>query len=95
MTEEKFAEIKEKLKKELDEKATMFLTPLYDAADEATKQYIIDQASLVFIREMLTDMYYAGHWTCDRPVNEKAYWEAIKDFCGLENGTSPKPVKEK
>jgi hypothetical protein len=34
------------------------------------------------------DLYYAGRWSCDRPVDEAALWIALRDAMGLEPGTA-------
>lgn len=44
------------------------------------------------LENVLRKLYYAGHWTCDRPVDEKALWEEVRDTLGLPPGTSPKPT---
>lgn len=38
-------------------------------------------------------LYYAAHWTADRPVDEAGLWEAVRDAAGLEPGTSPTPMR--
>lgn len=37
-------------------------------------------------------IYMAGHWTCDRPVDDAALWTALRDALGLPPGNSPKPL---
>ena len=35
-------------------------------------------------------LYDAGYWQCDRWVDEKKLWEALRDALGRKKGTSPK-----
>lgn len=39
-------------------------------------------------------IYWAGHWTCDRPVAEDRLWIALRDALELPPGTAPKPSGE-
>lgn len=41
--------------------------------------------------EAVRALYYAGVWHCDRPVDEAALWEAVRDAAGFEPGHSPEP----
>lgn len=42
-----------------------------------------------------SNLYEAGHWTCDRQVNEMALWEALRDAMERKPGNAPVPIKEK
>lgn len=46
------------------------------------------------LETLLKKLYYAGYWTCDRPVDEKSLWEEVRDTLGLPEGTSPKRIGE-
>lgn len=37
-------------------------------------------------------VYYAAHWTPDRPVDKAALWTELRDACGFTPGKSPKPI---
>ena len=39
-------------------------------------------------------LYDAGHWTCDRDVDEQTLWEAVRDAMGRKPGGAPRPLKE-
>lgn len=39
-----------------------------------------------------TALYEAGHWHCDRPVDEIALWTELRDALGREPGGAPKPL---
>lgn len=41
--------------------------------------------------EVCNALYDAGHWTCDRNVDEAKLWENLRDEMGRESGTAPKP----
>lgn len=36
-------------------------------------------------------IYSAGHWSCDRAVDEFALWDELKRAAGIPHGTAPKP----
>lgn len=36
-------------------------------------------------------LYWAGHWTCDREVDEARLWANLRDALELPPGTAPKP----
>lgn len=44
--------------------------------------------------EVCNALYGAGHWTCDRSVDEAKLWENLRDEIGRESGTSPKPLPD-
>jgi len=44
------------------------------------------------LENALLNLYNAGHWTCDRNVDETALWDDAKKALGLEDGTSPFPI---
>jgi len=50
----------------------------------------VDVARLVRAVEAI---YQAGHWHCDRPVDEYALWNELKRAAGVEHGTAPTPVR--
>lgn len=35
-------------------------------------------------------LYQAGHWSCDRQVDEFALWNELKRAAGVPHGTAPK-----
>lgn len=41
-----------------------------------------------------TCLYMAGHWSCDREVQEEALWSALRDSLYLPCGLAPVPVRE-
>lgn len=43
------------------------------------------------LREAVEKLYDAGHWTCDRDVDERALWENVRDAARIQPGNSPKP----
>lgn len=45
------------------------------------------------LRRAVSDLYYAGVWKCDRPVDEAALWIAVRDAAGFKPGESPKPLQ--
>lgn len=51
----------------------------------------------VDLAEAVRDLYFAAHWTADRPVNEEMLWTAIREAAGIEPGQSPEmgwqPIK--
>lgn len=49
------------------------------------------KADLARVRAAARALYYAAHWKADRPVNETALWEELRDACGFEPGNAPKP----
>ena len=48
----------------------------------------------VQLREAVRKLYYAAVWHADRPVDEKALWEAVRDAAGFDLGLSPKEMTE-
>ena len=46
------------------------------------------------IVEVVRRLYYAAHWTPDRPVDADELWKDVRDACGFEKGHSPKPIKD-
>jgi hypothetical protein len=42
------------------------------------------------LRTAATALYFAGKWTCHRPVDEAKLWEDLRDALGLEAGVSTK-----
>lgn len=44
------------------------------------------------LRTAIEALYYAGVWHCDRPVDEAALWQELRDAAGLVIGASPEPA---
>jgi hypothetical protein len=44
--------------------------------------------------EACFNIYYAGNWTCDRPVDEAKMWADLRDALGIPPGTSPQPIRK-
>jgi|SRR6516165_2861701 hypothetical protein len=42
--------------------------------------------------EAIRELYYAGVWHCDRPVDEAKLWTAVRDAAGFEQGKSPREI---
>ena len=42
--------------------------------------------------EAIRRLYYAAHWTPDRPVDEAKLWTDIRDAAGFKPGGSPKAI---
>lgn len=40
------------------------------------------------LRKAGLDLYFAGRWSCDRPVDEAKLWEALRDALELEKGSA-------
>lgn len=51
-----------------------------------------DAREINALRSAAGAIYDAGYWTCDRPVDETALWEALRDALGRAPGKSPKPI---
>jgi hypothetical protein len=47
-----------------------------------------DKEKLCRLRTAGTALYFAGKWSCHRPVDEAALWEALRDALELEAGVS-------
>jgi hypothetical protein len=47
-----------------------------------------DTERLKRLRSAATALYFAGKWSCHRPVNEVALWEALRSALDLEAGVS-------
>jgi hypothetical protein len=69
------------------ERAGQVVCPEAELHEEAAK-------ALAAIRDAFHDVYYAGFWTCDRPVNASALWTTLRDELGFASGCSPKPLPE-
>ena len=41
------------------------------------------------LKDALTNLYFAGRWTCDRPVPEADLWEAAREALELPPGARP------
>jgi hypothetical protein len=46
------------------------------------------------LRSAARDVYYAGHWSCDRDVDAVGLWTNLRDASDFEPGLSPKPLGE-
>lgn len=57
---------------------------------EAFVSELGDAATNDRLREAVRSLYYAARWNADRPVDEAALWEAVRDAAGFEPGASPK-----
>jgi hypothetical protein len=66
---------------------------LYDAR-QAAREALSLLEKVGEVHDAATRLYYAAHWTADRPVNEAELWEGLRDALGLELGHAPKPNKE-
>jgi len=44
------------------------------------------------LHETIKKLYYAAHWTPDRPVDAEKLWTDLRDAAGLPRGNSPKPI---
>lgn len=44
------------------------------------------------LRKALTALYDAGHWRCDRAVEEDRLWEQARKALGRQKGSEPKPI---
>lgn len=40
------------------------------------------------LRDAVLDLYYAAHWTADRPCDADALWRSVRDAAGFEPGSS-------
>lgn len=49
--------------------------------------------ALEALTEAVRAVYYAGVWSCDRPVDEAALWTTLRDAAGFTPGQSPKPIE--
>ena len=49
----------------------------------------LDAEGLVRLREAVARLYYAAHWTADRPVDAIKLWEDVRDAAGFPPGESP------
>jgi hypothetical protein len=47
------------------------------------------------LRAAATAIYEAGHWTCDRPVDEVGLWTELRDALGRNSGGAPKPLVDR
>lgn len=43
--------------------------------------------------EAIHHLYYAAHWTPDRPCDAERLWENVRIAAGFSEGKSPKPLK--
>lgn len=43
------------------------------------------------LKEAVRNLYYAAHWSPDRPVDDAKLWEAVRDAAGFDKGNAPKP----
>jgi hypothetical protein len=47
-----------------------------------------DSEKLAKLRTAATALYFAGKWSCHRPIDEIALWEALRDALELEAGVA-------
>lgn len=38
------------------------------------------------LADAVEKLYFAGYWHCDRPVDEKALWQAVRDAARIPPG---------
>lgn len=38
------------------------------------------------LRDAVEALYFAAHWSPDRPVDEKSLWERVRDAAGIKPG---------
>jgi hypothetical protein len=62
-------------------------------SSEAMLDVIDRQIDHDALYDAATEIYEAGHWTCDRRVDEKDLWENLRDALHREPGHAPKPIK--
>ena len=43
--------------------------------------------------DAIRELYYAAHWTPDRPVDADRLWAAVRDAAGFTPGNAPKIVE--
>jgi hypothetical protein len=48
------------------------------------------EAELEQLRGAALALYFAGKWSCHRPVDEVKLWEDLRDALGLEAGAATK-----
>lgn len=51
-----------------------------------------EEVSVVRLMRAAANLYFAAHWTPDRPCDADALWTELRDAAGLEPGHSPKPL---
>jgi hypothetical protein len=44
------------------------------------------------LHEAIKKLYYAAHWTPDRPVDAAKLWTDVRDAAGLPKGNSPEAI---
>lgn len=49
------------------------------------------EASAAALRNAVSAVYYAAHWTPDRPVDAAKLWTDLRDAAGFEPGRAPSP----
>lgn len=50
------------------------------------------EADIKRLYQAATELYEAGHWKCDRSVDELGLWTNLRDALGREPGNAPKPI---
>lgn len=48
-----------------------------------------EEPSFSNLRDAVRVLYYAAHWTPDRPVDSAEIWTAVRDAAGFPKGSSP------
>lgn len=41
---------------------------------------------LITLKSAVRDVYFAGYWHADRPVEEAKLWERLRDAAGINSG---------
>jgi hypothetical protein len=52
----------------------------------------MEKQSFETLRNAVRNLYYAAHWTPDRPVDAVQLWTAVRDAAGFPTGNSPKAL---
>lgn len=56
------------------------------------KDYSALAVEYLKLRAAAFSLYYAGHWRCDRLVDEAELWERLRDAMGAKPGHAPRPI---
>jgi len=56
----------------------------------ADMQWIVKKSKR--LQEAVEAIYYAAHWTHDRPCDAEQLWTNLRDAAGLKPGMAPKPL---
>lgn len=58
---------------------------------EVLSRELDDFTRLTRLIDAVIAIYSAGHWSCDRVVDEYALWNELKRAAGIPHGTAPVP----